>query len=101
MFPFRFHANFKYRFIFFGLVFVSNFVPLVVDHVIRVAIVSNCDWPITICTSLGKSISITLSASTFGMFGVFSSTLVGVEVFNVHVIVTSLKALEGKKKPQM
>jgi hypothetical protein len=81
-------------------VFVFGFVPLVVDHVIKVDIASNCDQPITTYTSLGKSINTTLNASTFGTVDDSSSTLIGVEVPNVHVIATSLEALNEKKEPE-
>jgi hypothetical protein len=36
-------ANFKYRLFFFRFVFVSGFVPLVVDHVTKVVVASGCD----------------------------------------------------------
>ncbi len=75
---------------------VFGFVPLVVNHVIGVAIASGCDQPIT-CTSLGKSTSTTPSASTSSMFGAFSSRLVGVKVPNVIVIPTSLKTPKKNK----
>jgi hypothetical protein len=81
-------------------VFVSGFVPLAVDHVIRVDIASNCDQPITTYTSLGKSINTTFNASTFGMFDNSSSTLIGVEVLNVHVIATSSEARNENKNPE-
>jgi len=73
--------------------------PLVVDHVIGVAIASGCDHPIT-CTSLGKSTNTTFSASTFSTFGVSSSRSIGVEVPNVFVIATSLEAPKRKRKPE-
>ncbi len=68
-----------------------------VDHVTVVVVASGCDQPIT-CTSLGKSTNTTPSASTFNMFNAFSLGSVGVEVFNVHVIPTSLKAPKIKRK---
>jgi len=86
---------------FFGFVFVPSFVHLVVDHVIRVVVIGNCNNPITTCISLGKSISTTFNASTFGTFHASNSMLVGVEVFNVHVIATSLKTLKKKKIPNV
>ncbi len=86
--------------LFFRFVFVSICVPLAVDHVIRVDVTSNCDQPITTYTSLGKSINTTLNASTFGTFDDSNSTWIGVEVSNVHVIATSLEALNEKKKPK-
>jgi len=82
-------------------VLVPNFVHLVVDHVIKVVVIGNCDNPIITCISLGKSTSTTFNASTFGMFHASNSMLVGVEVFNVHVIATSLKTLKEKKNPNV
>jgi len=71
--------------------FLVNYVPLMVDHVTRVAIIGVCDQPINTCTSLGKSTSTTFNASTFGMFNASNLRLVGVEVLNVPIITTSLK----------
>ncbi len=48
---------------FFGYVFVSSSMPLMVDHVIGVVVVGSCDQPIIICTSLSKSTITTPSAS--------------------------------------
>jgi len=67
-----------------------------VDHVTRVVIVGGCDQPIT-CTSLGKSANTTPSASTFGMLCVYNLGSIGVVVFNVHVIATSLEVPKKKK----
>jgi hypothetical protein len=97
MSPFSPPTNFKYRIFFNGSMFVHGFMPLVVDHVTGVAIASGCDHPI-ICTSLGKSTSITLNASTSSTFGASSSRSVGVEVPNVLVIVASLEASKKKKE---
>ncbi len=36
-------------------VLISSFVHLMVDHVIRVAIIGGCDQPITTCISLGPA----------------------------------------------
>lgn len=96
MFPLRPPTNFKYRFFFSESMFISSFMPLMVDHVTRVAIVGGCDQPIT-CTSLGKSASTTFSVSTFGMLHVSNLGSVGVVVFNVPVIATSLEVPKKKK----
>jgi len=97
---FRPPTNFKYKIFFSKFVLISSYVPLMVDHVTRVAIIGVCDQPITTCTSLGKSTSTTFNASTFGMFNAFNLRLVGVEVFNVPIITTSLEAPKKKKKPK-
>jgi hypothetical protein len=47
-------ANFKYRLFCSKFVHVFGFVPLVVDHIIGVAVAGGCDKPIT-CTSINKS----------------------------------------------
>jgi hypothetical protein len=96
MFHFRLPANFEYNLFIFRFVPISNFMPLVVNHVTGVVVVGGCDQPIT-CTSLGKSTTTTPSASTFGTFGASSLGSVGVEVPNVHVIPTSLEAPWTKK----
>jgi hypothetical protein len=80
--------------------FVSNFMPLVVDHVTRVAITNGYDQPI-ICTSLGKSTNTTFSASTFGTFRDYSLRSIGVEVRNVSVIGASLETPKEKKTPNV
>jgi hypothetical protein len=79
---------------------ISGYVPLLVDHVIGVAVIGGCDQPITTCTSLGKSTRTIFSASTFGTFNVSSLRLVGVEVLNVPIITTSLETLKEKRKPK-
>ncbi len=99
MFPLRPPTNFKYRFFFSESMFISSFMPLMVDHVTRVAVAGGCDHPIT-CTSLGKSTNTTFSASTSNTFSVSSSRSVGVEVPNVLVIATSLEAPKRKRKPK-
>jgi hypothetical protein len=58
-------------------VFDFSFMPLMVDHVIGVAIASGCDKLIT-CTSLGKSTNTTLNASTSNTFGASNSRSIGV-----------------------
>ncbi len=68
---------------------VSGYVPLMVDHLTRVVVDGGCDQPITTCTSLGKSINTTPSASTYGMLDSFISRLVGVKVLNVPIIIAS------------
>ncbi len=61
----------------------------VVDHIIGVVVASGYDQPIT-CISLNKSTSTTPSASTFGIFGVYSLGSIGVEVLNLLIIVVFL-----------
>ncbi len=97
---FRPPTNFKYKFFFSKFVPISSYVPLMVDHVTRVAIIGVCDQPITTCTSLGKSTRTTFNASTFGMFNASNLRLVGVEVLNVPIITTSLEVPKKKKKPK-
>jgi hypothetical protein len=80
-------------------VHVSSFVPLVVDHVTGEVVAGGCDQPITY-TSLGKSTNTKPSASISGTFGVSSSRSIGVEVFNVPIIPTSLEAPKKKNKPK-
>jgi len=66
MSPLRPHANFKYKLFFSIFVLVSSSMPLVVDHVIGVVVVGNCDQPIITCTSLSKSTITTPNASIGG-----------------------------------
>jgi hypothetical protein len=77
--------------------FVSNYVPFMVDHVAKVVVDGGCDQPITTYTSLGKSTNTTPSASTSNTSSSSNSKLVGVEVPNVPIIAAS-KCQRKKRK---